>query len=182
MAGSPHSHDSQAGRAATEAVTRLLMPRVLRVPRRRPQVKARNWGRGAQVTVGKGKATTQDQGRDGLWASQWGQPLGLGRGLPWGGGWVRRRSEPGACPSTPLPWALPPDTAGLSPSGRAGGSCCPVGRRCPEDRGEAVGSGSGERGARTLAGCSPQNHVALTSVAQWLVSSPAPKGQFRAHT
>lgn len=49
----PHAHDSQAGRAAAEVVTRLLMPRVLRVPRRRPQVKARNWGQGAQVTVGK---------------------------------------------------------------------------------------------------------------------------------
>lgn len=101
--GSPHSHDSQAGRAATEAVTRLLMPRVLRVPRRRPQVKARNWGRGAQVTVGKGEANTQDQGQDGLRASQWGQPLGLGKGLPWGGGggWVSRRSELGVCPSIP---------------------------------------------------------------------------------
>ena len=48
----PHPN-SQAGRAATEAVTRLLTPRVLRVPRRRPQVKARNWGRGTRVTVGE---------------------------------------------------------------------------------------------------------------------------------
>lgn len=52
MAGVPHPRNSQGGRAATEVVTRLLMPRVLRVPCRRPQVKARNWKR-AQVTVGK---------------------------------------------------------------------------------------------------------------------------------
>ena len=38
----PLPHDSQVGKDATEAVTRLLMPRVLRAPRRRPQVKARN--------------------------------------------------------------------------------------------------------------------------------------------
>lgn len=38
----PLPHDSQVGRDATEAVTRLLMPRVLRVPLRRPQVKAKN--------------------------------------------------------------------------------------------------------------------------------------------
>lgn len=46
MAGVPPEKNSQAGKAATEAVTRLLMPRVLRAPRRRPQVKARNWGWG----------------------------------------------------------------------------------------------------------------------------------------
>lgn len=40
--GEAPNPNSQAGRAATEAVTRLLTPRVLRVPRRRPQVKARN--------------------------------------------------------------------------------------------------------------------------------------------
>lgn len=77
MAGVPHPHDSQAGRAATEVVTRLLMPRVLRVPRRRPQVKARNWGQGAQVTVGKRRLTPRTGARPGF---------GLHGGLtPWPG-------------------------------------------------------------------------------------------------
>lgn len=77
--GPPHTHDSQAGRDVTEAVTRLLMPSVLRVPRRRPQVKARNWGRAAQVTEGEGGGRPQDQGHGGLRAAQRGQPLGPGK-------------------------------------------------------------------------------------------------------
>lgn len=38
----PSPSDLQAGRAATEAVTRLWKPSVWRAPHRRPQVKARN--------------------------------------------------------------------------------------------------------------------------------------------
>lgn len=81
----PHLPDSQAGRAATEAVTRLLTPRVQRVPRRRPQVKARNWGRGAQVTVGRG---SQHPGPGPRWASGFTvrpvRSLGPGPTLGWG--------------------------------------------------------------------------------------------------
>ena len=51
----------QAGRTAMEVVTRLLMPSVLRVPCRRPHVKARNLGvssmycRPEAIQVSRGK-------------------------------------------------------------------------------------------------------------------------------
>lgn len=56
----PVPSDLQAGREATEAVTRLWKPRVWRAPHRRPQVKARNWcGDGGQNNVGRGEARPQ---------------------------------------------------------------------------------------------------------------------------
>ena len=133
--GTPHPN-SQAGRAATEAVTRLLTPRVLRVPRRRPQVKARNWGRGTRVTVGRagGANTPGPRGLEGSQQGAVGPPpsprvLDLGRGL-------YPRPE-----SRLVPWALPPGTADPRPSGQGGGSCCPAGHRSPGDRGGSQGAG-----------------------------------------
>lgn len=74
-------------------------------------MKARNWGQGGQVTVGKGSPTPRTKARMGfglhsehpVLAPRPSSPVlnPLGRGLPWGGGWVSRRSELEACPSTP---------------------------------------------------------------------------------
>lgn len=76
--------------------------------------------------------------------------------------WGSRGNEWGG---VPLPWVLPPRTATPRPSGRAGGSCCPVGRRSPGDRGEPVGPGArpghlqrGEGKPGCLEGPIPQNH------------------------
>lgn len=55
----PTPSDLQAGRDATEAVTRLWKPRVWRAPHRRPQVKARNWGGGGGQNTVCGKRRGQ---------------------------------------------------------------------------------------------------------------------------